>query len=275
MEVKDPATALLLQILVGHPMEPAARLKQKLSAALVDKGLGPFDQKTVGFKTFKDYLRSLGDLLVIEEKSGSDILVSLGKTLPTKTDSDPETPPPLRSDVWLAFTNPDPNRVRFYNKSTNKVVHFHTTDQAAASIAEGSDLVAIPAIDGTRQVEWMHEFLAQNFLSEDPLLNKIADAPFSSSVNTAFARALGKYGLAWRKFRASKVFVEATAWVARHEASIDWLRAPPDSPASAGSGHSMSPRLRASKLLESFSDQELIETVIPILAASILVKSRA
>lgn len=275
MATNDPATALLLQLLANSPNEPAARLKQRLSAALVDKGLGPFDQKAAGFKTFQDYLRSLGNLISIEHKSGSDMIVSLGTTAPLEQTREPAPSPALKTDVWLAFTNPDPTRARFFSKSSHRVVHFPHTEVSTAVSADPADFIAIPAIDAATHNLWMREFLAEVGLSSNPLLSTIADTPYSSAVNTAFNRALGKQSADWRTFRTHRVFAEADAWAAQHGVESASLRVTREPTAPTASAQSMSPRLRATKLLESFTDQELVETVIPILAASALVKSRS
>lgn len=274
MGVKDLATSQLLQILADHPMEPGARLKQRLNAALVEKGLGPFDQKTVGFKTFKDYLKSLGSLLSIQERPGSDIRVSLGEATPSQAITT-VTPVSLRSDIWLAFSDPDANRVRFYDKSSGKVVDLPASGHAAIANAEQSGLIAIPAISAAHQKAWMENFLVQNSLSEDVSLKAVVDTPYNRSVSTAFARVLGKNGAAWRKFRANRVFAEASTWAARHAINPELLQGGAGNVLATAAGQALPPRMRAVKLLESFSDQELIETVIPILAATILVKSRA
>lgn len=273
MSVLNPATDLLLHILSEHPKEPAARLKQRLNTALIDKGLGPFDQKALGFKTFKDYLHSLGDLLSIEDRSGTDILVSLGQTSKTVAASEPVVAPPLKSEIWLAFTNPDPDRLRFYNKGTKRIEHFSASNSPSQTSSSKSNLVQISPISASRQSEWMQEFIAQNALEGNDLLTQIVATPYSSAVNAAFSRALGKFSVAWRKYRAIKVLEEAEAWAAGHDIDPAALRDLPEAPP-ASSSPSMSPRTRATKLLDSFSDQELIETVIPILAASALVKSR-
>lgn len=237
--------------------------------------MGPFDQKALGFKTFKDYLRSLGDRLSIKEPAGSDILVSLGRRDDAAEVNEPLPQHPLRSEIWLAFTNPDPQRLRFYNKSTRRIEHGPASDGDDAS-HPAPDRVPVVPIEAARQSAWMLEFVAHEGLGSDELLQGITKAPYSSAVNTAFSKALGKKAPAWRRFRASKVFAEVGEWASRNNISFSSLQEIPNQQASSVvSGQSLSPRLRATKLLESFSDQELVDLVIPILAASALVKSRA
>ena len=274
MSTLQRATELLFELLTTDAKEPAARLKQKLNARLIDEGMSPFDQKALGFKTFKDYLQSLGSRLSIEERPGSDILVSLGQPAGQGTDVPVAPLPLLRGEVWQAFTNPDPARLRYFNRSTGRIEHQLVSEQDGPANPT-SDHVRIDPISAADQAGWMSEFIHLHSLQSETLLENIVATPYDSSVNAAFSRALGSRSIAWRRFRSDKVCHRARAWATRHGIDFASLQQTPDASQKAVQGTpAMSPRLRAVKLLESFSDKELVDLVIPILSASALVSSR-
>jgi len=137
-DLRDASSHLLTQLLSANYPEPelGARLKQRLNAAFVSNGLGSFDEKALGFPKFTDYLQRVhGDLVSIERREGlGDILVSLraasfgrfpaAPIAPTPNQPKASNAPVIRSAVWQAFANPDPDRKRFFNKHSGKVVHY-------------------------------------------------------------------------------------------------------------------------------------------------------
>lgn len=281
MQSTDPIRALLLDILQKSPREPAARLKQKLIAGCIANGLVAFDQKELGFRTFKEFLVAQNDLISIEEQVGGDILVSLAQHAKSENAAHTAEQPVLRGEIWAAFTNPDPKRERYYVRKTGQIIHYvRSNPPAGLNLCSDINFIPISPISAHDQSSWMRDFLGQIHADgRDVLpLDAFVEAPYSAALNAAFTRALGKRGIDWREFRTNRVIERVRSWANDNEIDFSALIAI-DKPIDSGIAQRnirtvMSPRVRAEHLLDSFSDAEIIETVIPILTATVLVKSR-
>ncbi|MDB0510782.1 hypothetical protein [Ralstonia solanacearum] len=296
---------LLTQLLYEHSPELGARLKQRLKRAFAVNGFPEFDEKPLGFKRFSDYLlRIHGDLVSVDRAEGvGDILVSLRGTAPTHPEPTLPQPrliatPVLRSDIWQAFANPDENRLRFFNKTTDKVVHYlqerQSHERAEVEGSPGSFIRIVP-IDKEQQGSWMREYLQQAPLSttQKEVLEPLATEPYSSTVNKAFTDALSTHAVGWRRHRTAKVIEIVHEWAQRNgialtrlhaavkepaafapastipELSVSSISAAPRAPA-----EQMPARQQAMKLLELLSDDDIQRLVLPTLLSTILVKSR-
>jgi hypothetical protein len=307
-DVRDASSQLLTQLLSVDSPELGARLKQRLKAAFVSNGLGPFDEKSLGFQKFTDYLlRVHSDLVSVERRAGSgDVLVSLRTTpaarvLYAPTLKQPKTPAALviRSDVWQAFANPDPERKRFFNKQSEKVVHYldgkNSTERAQVD-ASPESFVEIPPISKDIQAGWMREFLDSASLppSEKDALGPLISEPYSSTVNATFTRALGDHSVAWRKYRTAQVTSTIEKWAADAGIALAKLHVAPTESTSgaiqaaaavgshvtatlatapANSGQ-MPPREQIFKLLELLTDDDITRLVLPTLLSTIMIRSR-
>jgi hypothetical protein len=301
------ASQVLTQLLSIHSPELGARLKQRLNAAFIASGLGYFDEKSLGFGKFSDYLSHVhGDLVQVSREDGvGDILVSLRPEL-VKRISLPISPPPksarsevIRNDVWQAFANPDSERKRFLNKDTGKIVHFLASKQSPERIeveAAPETFFEILPIPTEHQLKWMKEFLAGMSLPADEkeVLEGLISKPYSSAVNVTFTRALGANSRAWRNFRTERVTSIIHQWLAEKGVSPDKIIAqstdtavaPLEAATEAGNkvapsihdttapSEQFPPRQQVAKLLELLSDDDIIRLVIPTLLSTILIKSR-
>ncbi|MGU7780477.1 OST-HTH/LOTUS domain-containing protein [Burkholderia sp. PU8-34] len=306
-DVRDASSQFLTQILSVDSPELGARLKQRLKSAFVSSGLGVFDEKSLGFKKFSDYLlRAHGDLVNVERQEGlGDILVSLRGTptarsfyLPTLTQPKALDGPVIRSDVWQAFANPDPERKRFFNSQTDKVVHYldgqDSTERAQVEASHES-FVEIPPISREAQERWMRDFLDGASLppNEKEALGPLIAEPYSSTVNATFTRALGAHGVAWRKYRTAQVTSTIEAWASNAGVAISRLHVAPapvtssatqagvtvESHATADLSFSprsdqMPPRQQVLKLLELLTDDDISRLVLPTLLSTIMIRSR-
>jgi hypothetical protein len=304
-----PATPqILAQLLSIHSPELGARLKQRLNAAFIANGLGYFDEKSLGYGKFTDYLsREHSDLVHLERKEGvGDILVSLRTE--SKRVSIPASSNPLnsaraqviRNDVWQAFANPDFERKRFLNRDTGKIIHFIASKQSLerAEVESTPDIfLEISPVSPECQLEWMAEFLSGMSLPFDErgVLEELIRKPYSSAMNVTFTRALGANSRAWRTFRTQRITAIIHSWVTEKSVSLDKILVQPTEPnvtpletppmdavsklsqPPQGTVHSSErfpPREQVAKLLELLSDEDIIRLVIPTLLSTILVKSR-
>lgn len=303
---------LLKQFLSSNSHELGARLKQHLNTAFIARGLGNFDEKSLGFSKFSDYLlRVHGDLVSVNrDDSVSDILVSLRSstapqpsTLLSQAQTSNDTPSPtvvIRSDVWQAFANPDPERKRFFEKDTGKIVHYLTDKQAPERVEVESSpdrFLEIHPISQETQVAWMKDFLNSISLpaNEKAVLETLIAKPYSSALNVTFSRALGSHTLAWRAFRTQHVTAIIEQWahdshvppaklhVTAAEPTVGTPKSPLKDAVKAGASSfempetsttQLPPRQQVMKLLELLSDEDITKLVLPTLLSTILIKSR-
>ncbi len=296
MEDKNIASQLILQLLHTNSPEFGARLKQRLNKSLISEGRSPFNERDYGHKRFSDFLQSvLGDKISIErpQKAG-DIEVSLRHPQSIHSSSSfcsPSVSPMkadqsqvIRSDVWQAFTNPDPERKRFFHKETKTIRHFLQEGSSPSREEIERDphqFIEIDLISGQMQKEWMLAFLDSLRLSSNqrtPLDALIAE-PYSSGVNATFTRALGDSGDSWRHYRINKITSIIQAWAEQHEVAFDNLCVTKNSKTfpllqSQSTQDQLTPRQKAIKLLELLTEEDIACLVIPTLLSTILVKSR-
>lgn len=293
MAEPDYVRPLLQQLLNGRAPELGARLKQRLNALLAEKGLPRFDEKQFGFRKFQSFLeQTQSDWLDVSKPEGAgDIHVSSKRAFAAPSDSTVTaapggTPQPLRSDIWQAFTNPDPQRKRYFQSSTGLVVHFLESEWAdkreQIESATGGYL-AITPIEGTLQQRWMREFLDSIPITgaERTPYEALLAEPYSSALNATFTRALGDHAAAWREFRTSRITSTIQSWARDAGIPLDQLRAQPKE-VSAPSfvtgaprlAPASSPRAKAVKLLELMSDDDIRQVIIPILLSTIMVRNR-
>jgi hypothetical protein len=289
----ERATLLLKQILAARSPELGARLKQRLTASLREQGLPPFDERAFGYKSFQVFLeKTQSDWLSVTRptEGPGDIIVSLhgqqrvAAALPARA----EPPSHFRNEVWQAFTNPDSSRKRYLHKRTGEIVHFKAGERSQHAVAYSDapdDYAEIEFIDGSRQREWMEEYLNAVPVvgDERQAYESMMAAPYSSAMNVAFTRALGDKQEQWREFRTSRVVAAITEWASKHSVPIELLeRDSPtvDSKALHGQTPAHAPRPAhaarhdALKLLELLTDQEINSIVLPVLLSTMLLRTR-
>lgn len=295
MNELDLARSLIPQLLSGASPEYGARLKQRLNAELVARGFSTFNEKHYGFKKFSEFLKdSFGALLTLEHPVGAgDIRVSIREAVsPAKSDAHLQHRNSLasersivRSDVWQAFANPDETRLRYLAKATREVVHFVSGAGSEFEIRVKSapeDYVQITPVTGETQQAWMHAFIDQKRLTDNDrqALEALISGKYSSSLNSAFTRALGANGDAWRDFRTGKVTQQIRDWAAEHKIDYSELCSPRNPTAAVGKPlapvlASGSPKERATHLLALVSDEDIVRIVIPTILSTLLLRNNS
>lgn len=301
---------LLTQLLsLSSPApELGARLKQRLNAALVTQGLDAFNEKALGFRKFSDYLmRVHGHLVAVQRPEGAgDILVSLKHSTPSSQTGEqvqadvsaPSATPVIRTVVWQAFANPDPDRKRFLGPQGRIVHYLEGSGSEVRQVVEAApqQYKQIEPISGVTQSGWMREFLETAPLdqAEKSALEPMIGEPYSSTLNATFTRALGKHGRAWSRFRTTRVSDIIKEWVRAHDidegliytqrssaktselGAVDLAASLATGSPAAGPVHSSanSPRGQVLKLIELIADEDIERVVLPLLLSTIMVKSR-
>ncbi|HEY8944463.1 MAG TPA: hypothetical protein VIM73_09380, partial [Polyangiaceae bacterium] len=203
--------------------------------------------------------------------------------LPPKAAAVGEAETRIRSDVWQAFASHNPRRKRFLDKHSFAVKHFLDNEASAVSsevAANPENFVEIQPIAGEEQVSWMKDYLNSIPIqgTDRTPLEAMLTQQYSASLNSAFTRALGEKGDAWRHFRTQRVSQAIEKWAAKNDVKLDHLRktATADSIQLAAGARVIKDdaRGRAQKLLQMLSDEDIATVVIPILVSTILVRSR-
>jgi len=275
---------LLQQMLRGQPPEPAARLLQRLAKSPEAKALGGFNYKRMGFLRFKNFLDACADVVDQHISSHGDMLVSL-RGAPPNLHSAGLRPAPtsIRDEVWTAFSNPDPNRIRFINRLSGKVVHhLSVAGESVQSAYSSPDWVQIEPVPAETQSAWMHEFAGRTD-GVNPDDYPVLRQQYRTSASAMFARDLGALGKDWNKFRTSKMTDAIRAWCAKANVELKAL-APLTSDRAEGSSSELpklevvtvglSARVRAQKLMDALTDDEIANTLVPLMASIIMVKAQ-
>ncbi|MBU2047959.1 MAG: OST-HTH/LOTUS domain-containing protein [Gammaproteobacteria bacterium] len=283
----DSVTAwkpLLLTLLKDRPPEPAARLMQSLVARGNTLELGGFDYKRLGFKRFRNFIEACADILQWEVDNAGTMLVSLRKAAAVDNKLEPSDGasrpiPGVKSDVWIAFANPDPERIRYFNRATGAVFHHRPEDAAVALNKPGPDWVRVDPVDGSVQSGWMKEFIADTD-GLDEAAFPMLQLPYRTEVNADFTKALGANGKRWTKYRTHKMIEVICSWARRVGVDPSMLcpaesasSLAPVAPRAEPSPGTLSPRHRAMKLMDALTEDEISSTLIPLMASIIMVKA--
>jgi len=275
----------------GKTEEPAARLRQLLISEGQNRGLGSFDLQAMGHRRFKDFLAAFPDLFELRTREGGEMIVCprsvsqsvLADAAPASARREP--PPAIRDEVWIAFSNPDPRRARFFNRLDGRVFHTLIQEgQSPDSLRPPGDWVRIEQIGAELQSVWMKEFVSEH-PDVPPAIPPMLEETYSTPLNVRFTRSLGPLGKAWTQFRLRKMTQQIHSWAASVEVPISRL-APASVPAqpihtAVGPAptpivdtHALSAKERALRLIDTLSEDEIANYVIPLMASVLMVKSR-
>lgn len=288
---------LVFELLKDSPPELAARLKQRINISLVKSGFNRFDEKAFGNKRFTDFLQKhfAETLTLIPPVGQGDVLVALRE--PTAVHAAQiEAPnaelagvlekPVVRSDVWQAFLNQDKERRRFFSKADGKVVHYRNAEPAdikAAVEATPADYVEILPIPEQTQLDWFRAFLQKN--PANPryagAIQQLLDADIGSVAIESITHMLASQGDVWRAQRARLIHAHIAEWCAKHGLRAEAICNPPKvqpasklAPPATAIESSTAVRKQAQAILDSLSDGDIAQIVLPILVTTVLVRAR-
>jgi hypothetical protein len=285
----EQSAQALIQVLSANPNELGARLKQLLIAEYSRRGWGAFDERSLGFANFKDFLeRGHSKLVSIKKSDGSpDIQVTLVSSQANHGAAAEPAPRRasksiIRGEVWQAFSNPDPTRARYYHIPTSRIIHFNKTETSPfkSEVDRAPEqYTTIEPISGDTQISWMKEFLQQNPVegAELDALQALLGSPYTSDANVVFTRTLGKKADDWRKFRTNRVIEQIRSWAEAAGVSMNGLWTPSSTAgdkAVAANPSSIDVRGKANKLLELMTDEDISRVIIPTMLSTILIRFR-
>lgn len=294
MEESVSIPSLIVKLVAQSSPEPelGARLKQRLNRELNRLGHPRFDEKQLGHRKFASYLEStLSSLITVEHpKAAGDIKVSLKASRPdteaNKPRSDQGTSLRFRSDIWHAFTNPDPKRLRYFDRESSAVHHFLETESQKMQPAldsKGPAFVEIKRIEGDTQLRWMKEFLDSE-ISDDAQRQRLADllsSGYSSKANAEFTKLLSEHEEQWRRMRTHHITEIIKAWADTSDVGLEQLKrstspvlVKPTRVVDEITNLAISPRGQVEHLLAKMDDSEITAFVIPTLLSHLLAASR-
>jgi hypothetical protein len=297
------ARHVLIEILRENGPQLGAKLKVRLSATLGRRlGLPP-DQWHRLIPRLSNFLAAHSDLVEVQRPAGpGDIRVSLRPDSSQALTAEIEpTRIWYRPDVWTAVVNPDRQRRRFFHRRNHELVHFvdqgltPPNPELARRVAGDPSFVEIRFADADTQNRWMREFLETTPLISEAhkrIARHFVEVPFDSSLNVAFAAALGPHAEAWKRFRARKVDDQISNWartngidlealktfpIATGDATPALVEAPPALPRPKQATTERAGDLRSTLrgIVDSLEDSELPQVLIPLSAVNRILRLRS
>jgi hypothetical protein len=279
----ETAREILKQVLAGQPGQLGARLPAILNLEMAKRGLPPFEWRAHGFRKFIDFLEAQADLVEIDRPDGpGDVVVRFRKDSSSieRPPVRPDTRIHLRREIWQAFANPDPNRARFFELKTGRVVHFTPQDELAGAmrdqvIAAPEDFLEISPIKPEVHKKWMREFVERSavpdYLRES--LVTLLEQPYDGDLNVKFQELLGDQGPRWRGTRTRAIIEHVRDWARDNKIGFDGLIDTSPYPSQISSFARSDVTARGSAhgyvlaLLGELTDNEIDELVLPVVSA--------
>jgi hypothetical protein len=214
----EVARELIRELLVNGPMK-GATLKLRMLSAFEEATGETFNIAFRAYPKFSSFLLANTDIVDIQRppigQSGDIVVCLRAQTDEVRGSLDLLGPPAfyLLNGVWQAFTNPDPDRRRYIDRVSGRVIH-HRKGVAPPELISDPSWIEINPVPALEQTKWMHDFLNLVAVSEGKidLLKSIADMPYSANSNALFSKTLAEYADAWRRFRAGQVMRVVRSW---------------------------------------------------------------
>jgi hypothetical protein len=205
----------LLRKLIGDLSRDGRSTRSaSVKPALVALSAGAFDEKALGFSSFRAFLEhaaQLGSVRLVKAETGPD--VDVVPNLDPESVGEPDHR--IRQDIWNAFVAWPDSTKRYWDKNSQLVQIFRVDGDIPQ---EG--FVEIEPIKRATVQQWMEIFAANTQgVKGEALRAALADAkPFQ-----AFVEAAGKQGLlhGWRQSHRSQVEAVIAKWLADNQLSID------------------------------------------------------
>lgn len=200
-----------------------------LKAELQRRFNGRFDERPIGFASFRDFLREAEarHVVTLRRAAGGDVEAVPYTVVEASTESGEAGASAaafMRSDLWRAFVDWRPNWTRLYDVAKDRAVMFPTAatpfdapewSELRTSIAEHADnYLAIEPIAAETQLTWLKEFVPQ--LQDVPTRGVLQSAIGSERPFGTFARlieTMPDVKARWHRFRLERVLALAQEWM--------------------------------------------------------------
>ncbi len=226
-QVLSTSTIALTTDNQAYPTASQVRLEMKR------RTYGGFDPKGMGYTRFRDFLEDAANQghVKLDGSRQGDILV-----LPPHVASALEIQVPIRRDVWKAFVDWTPDRLRYFDLEKQRVVVIpsHPVPLEPARFAEirehqsqrPDEFVEILPITVHKQTTWMSEWAATvpSRQFRTILETALSDSRPIKTFNLALKSFPSSYSAEWRRVFEQKVRAEIEHWAATAPAGVSILR---------------------------------------------------
>jgi hypothetical protein len=210
-----------------HGRAFAATLKLELLAASGNS----FDEEALGYSNFAAFLEDAKDHGVVA-LAGTGTTANDLQAFPIPESARPGGPRSarrLRPDLWAAFTDWQPGRLRLYDPSVDKAFVFSAHDALPPELEtireafkrDPSQFVAVQHITRERTEDWMREFADA---ATEPARSELLESLTDEQAVAAFYQTARRHPVAergWRCYRVEKVAEAVVIWAREHGLNID------------------------------------------------------
>jgi len=240
----ETAFGLLREIVVEMHANGRRAYAASVKPRLADRTNGGFDVRTLGpgfasFRAFLDAAADAGVVVVTPAPVGPDVeLLPIGATTLGPRDK-PDHRRRIRRDLWRAFLDWTPGRLRAYDRERNRVIDIpadaaplEPAGQAGIRItlSDQKRFVPIPAIAEEEQRAWMEAFVKRAPPSRAIPMLELALFPAlelalaSPQPFRAFSRVLAADPATLAEFndyRLTEVSNHISSWITEHGLQLD------------------------------------------------------
>lgn len=283
------AIDLLKKVVIDYGTSGRRTLAAGVKAEMQRRGPGGFDERGLGFETFREFLLQAERAgAVVLEREGPHTAIYLAGRASNTADQlvGSKRRPRVRPDLWSAFTDWKADWVRAWDKTEREAIMLPPQeatgrarpahDAIRQALSQTPDrFVRIDPISRETQLKWMREFAEQQDDRQAQLLLEFGlttERPTQSFSQLARTQP-GLYA-AWLDTRTARVIDEVEAWRASNALTIDItaqrqdVQAPrvSEAVADAGLARSSDEQLRAlaHKAIDRMSPAELGRLAIPL-----------
>lgn len=241
---------------------------------------GEFDEKQLGFMTFKRFLLAAADQGLVDvhpAPNSPDVqVVPKGKPPVAQAERRAVLPassvPRVREDLWKAFVDWNTAFERFYDRDKDVAHRIAATESAYDSPqlrtlrqekeAQPDRFVPISPITFAEQVDWMRQFVAKQSPEVQLGLLPAVDSPRPARDFSMTVRRSPQIALDWHTEKTERVVERIDAWKAEHGVTVDIYAMP------AGPTEHLSRDRRVSLALDENRLRERIHAAIDAMSVA-------
>lgn len=207
-----------------------------------------FDEKALGFATFKHFLLAAADQDLVDvhpAPNSPDVQVvpkgkePMGQRGRAERSVTAPNVPRIREDLWKAFVDWNTAFERFYDRAQDTAHRIAGTESAFDSPAlkalrhekqtDPERFVPIVPITFAEQVDWMRQFAAKQPADVQLRLMSAIDSTRPARDFSMTVRRAPDVALAWQNERFQRVMERIDAWKSENKVVVD-IYAPPPTP---------------------------------------------
>ncbi|MDP9224688.1 MAG: UPF0158 family protein [Actinomycetota bacterium] len=253
MDQRDSAQAfsLLRTVVVDAYASGRSTFAAGIKPELQKRTVGGFDEKRLGFRSFRQFLEAAeGEGVIhLEWVDGANKLQVVPFEIPVRMSKPPAPPQPttasrsrgrIRDDIWHAFLDWDDDVERYYDRVTDQAILIRADSEGKGTSASlpgapseetSRRYVPIKHVPFIEQLGWMRSF-AEGVPDEglrQVLLHALESQRPAGSFATA-VRSVPQLATAWFDSLVTRVFDRIEAWATENDVDLKVLTGPKTSP---------------------------------------------